>query len=98
MAEAVMVVCDECGKPEATSITIRADGRNYVKDLCSQHLGALLKDTRSPRRGRPRGATSSGGRTTASKPTASTRRRSSSTKRTASAKPVSKKKAATRRG
>lgn len=54
MAEAVMLVCDECGKPEATSITIRAGDRNYTKDLCGVHLRALLKDTRTPRRGRRR--------------------------------------------
>jgi hypothetical protein len=54
MAEAVMLVCDECGKPDATSITIRAGDRNYAKDLCGVHLRALLKDTRIPRRGRRR--------------------------------------------
>lgn len=96
MAEAVVVVCDECGKPEATSITIRAEGRNYVKDLCSQHLAALLKDTRSPRRGRPRGS-SSGGRATSPKPASRTRRRSTSAKRTGTAKRSTRKKAAARR-
>jgi hypothetical protein len=54
MAEAVVVVCDECGTPGATTITIRAGERNYVKDLCGRHLRALLADTRAPRRGRKR--------------------------------------------
>jgi hypothetical protein len=54
MAEAVVVVCDECGTPGATTITIRAGARNYVKDLCGRHLRALLADTRAPRRGRKR--------------------------------------------
>jgi hypothetical protein len=54
MAEAVMLVCDECGRPDATPVTIRAGSRNYVKDLCPPHLRALLKDTRTPRRGRRR--------------------------------------------
>lgn len=54
MAEAVVLVCDQCGRPGATSVTIRAGDRNYVKDLCNEHLQELLKDTRAPRRGRPR--------------------------------------------
>ena len=54
MAEAVVVVCDECGTPGASTITIRAGGRNYAKDLCDRHLRGLLADTRAPRRGRKR--------------------------------------------
>jgi hypothetical protein len=60
VAEAMVLICDECGRPEATSITIRAGGKSYVKDLCSQHLSVLLKDTRSPRRGRPKTTASAG--------------------------------------
>ena len=59
MAEAVVLVCDECGRPEATSITIRTGTGNYVKDLCRDHLSALLANTRAPRRGRPRTTSSS---------------------------------------
>jgi hypothetical protein len=58
VAEAVVLVCDECGKPEATTITIRSDGRNYVKDLCGTHLRSLLAHTRAPRRGRKRSVSS----------------------------------------
>lgn len=54
MAEAVVMVCDQCGKQGASSVTIRVGARSFVKDLCEEHLRALLKDTRAPRRGRPR--------------------------------------------
>jgi hypothetical protein len=97
VAEAVVVVCDECGKPDAMSITIRAGERNYVKDLCSVHLAALLKDTRAPRRGRPRASgSSSAGR---SKPPAPQRRRGRSTTKATGARKGSarKKTTATRR-
>ena len=54
MAEALMLVCDECGRPDATTVTIRTGTANYVKDLCEQHLRSLLANTRAPRRGRPK--------------------------------------------
>jgi hypothetical protein len=94
VAEAVVLVCDECGKPDVTSITIRAGARNFVKDLCSEHLGALLKDTRAPRRGRPRASASSGaGRS--KPPTAQRRRgRSASSKATGARKRSARKKTA----
>jgi hypothetical protein len=60
VAQAIVLICDQCGKPDASSITIRTGTRNFVKDLCSEHLRALLKDTRAPRRGRPKVAASSG--------------------------------------
>jgi hypothetical protein len=59
MAEAVVLVCDECGRPDATTITIRTGTANYAKDLCAQHLAALLANTRAPRRGRPKGRSTS---------------------------------------
>jgi hypothetical protein len=97
VAEAIMVVCDECGKPDATSITIRAGQRNYVKDLCRVHLAALLKDTRAPRRGRPRASGSSSARR--SKPSGAPRRGGrAATKATGARKRSARKKsAATRR-
>jgi hypothetical protein len=58
VAEAVMLVCDECGRPDASTITIRTPTGNYVKDLCDTHLKALLANTRAPRRGRPPAANS----------------------------------------
>jgi hypothetical protein len=54
VAEAVVLVCDQCGKPAETSVTIRVETRGFVKDLCEQHLRELLSNTRAPRRGRPR--------------------------------------------
>jgi hypothetical protein len=76
VAEAMVLVCDECGKPDATTITIRADGRNYVKDLCATHLRALLANTRAPRRGRKRAVTpiAASGRKAPAKRTASKKR------------------------
>lgn len=76
MAEAIVLICDQCGKPNASSITIRAGARNFVKDLCKEHLQALLKDTRAPRRGRPKVASSSRAATTK----ATTRKRRGSKK------------------
>jgi len=83
MAEAVMLVCDECGKPDATSITIRAGDRNYAKDLCGDHLRALLKETRTPRRGRRRKVPTQAPRGTARKRTASAAKQGQPKKRAA---------------
>lgn len=85
MAEAVMLVCDECGRPEATTISIRASGRNYAKDLCAVHLRALLRDTRAPRRGRRRRVATQPPKGTARKRTAAAKG-SQPTKRAASRK------------
>lgn len=54
MAEAMVLVCDECGSPGAETVTIRAEGKTLQKDYCSTHLQGLLKNARAPRRGRPR--------------------------------------------
>jgi hypothetical protein len=69
------LVCDECGRPDATSVTIRASDQNYVKDLCAEHLRALLKNTRAPRRGRPRTSTA---RTSSRRTAGGTRRKKAS--------------------
>lgn len=94
VAEAVVVVCDECGKPDATSVTIRVGERNYVKDLCGQHLATLLKDTRAPRRGRPRvsGPTRKG----RAKPPATQRRGGRAASRSSGAKKRSPRKKTTK--
>jgi hypothetical protein len=91
LAQALVLVCDECGKPDATSVTIRAGDKNYVKDLCTEHLRALLKHTRAPRRGRPIAAASP------SKSSRSPRTRSARTtrKRAAAGKRVTARKRAT---
>jgi hypothetical protein len=91
LAQAIVLICDQCGKPDASTITIRAGSRSFVKDLCSGHLQALLKDTRAPRRGRPKVGTASSG-SAAPKVTGRKRRgtkpaaRSRATKKTSSRK------------
>jgi hypothetical protein len=79
----MVLVCDECGRPDATSVTIRAGDKNYVKDLCDEHLRALLKDTRAPRRGRPRvaGAPSKSSRSAPTRKTRATRKTATPGKR-----------------
>jgi hypothetical protein len=57
VAEAVVIVCDVCGKAPANLVSIRANGTNRVKDLCAAHLRELLEGTRAPKRGRRPGAT-----------------------------------------
>jgi len=56
MAEAITLVCDVCGKPEATTVTLKVNGRNLQKDYCSKHLAELVQGARSPKRGRRRGS------------------------------------------
>lgn len=52
MAEAVMLICDVCGRPATGQATIRLNGRNWVKDLCAADSAALVKNARAPKRGR----------------------------------------------
>lgn len=54
MGEAVVLVCDVCGKPAVQTVTIKAGSVNRVKDLCRAHLDELLAGSRAPRRGRRR--------------------------------------------
>jgi hypothetical protein len=68
MAEAIMLVCDVCGKPEATTVTIRVNGRNLQKDFCSKHLAELVQGARAPKRGRRPGSTTKAKPTTTRKP------------------------------
>jgi hypothetical protein len=56
MAQAIMLVCDVCGKPEATTVTIRVNERNLQKDYCSKHLAELVQGARAPKRGRRPGS------------------------------------------
>jgi hypothetical protein len=82
MAQAMMLVCDVCGKPDATTVTIRVNDRNFQKDFCARHLAELTQGARTPKRGRRPGSVS---KTT-------TARRKTSAK-----KPSAKKKTAARR-
>jgi hypothetical protein len=87
MAEAVIVVCDDCGKPAEQTVAFKVGGRSFQKDLCGMHLAQLVKNARTPRRGRPRQG--------ASKPAKTRRRTGSSTAsgRTGGRKQVRKRKA-----
>jgi hypothetical protein len=56
MAEKTILVCDECGRPAAETVTIKLSRGNLVKDLCSTHIDALVAGARRPRPGRRKGA------------------------------------------
>jgi hypothetical protein len=60
LAEAVVVVCDSCGAPAVDTVSIRARGKAFQKDLCERHLKDLVANARPARRGRPRSKTSKG--------------------------------------
>jgi hypothetical protein len=54
MAQALVVVCDVCGRPAVDTVTLRVGSRGYQKDVCQAHLDEMVKGARAPRRGRPR--------------------------------------------
>jgi topoisomerase IA-like protein len=89
MAERTILVCDDCGRPATTSVTIRINGRNLVKDLCDQDARAVLAPTSLGERrgpGRPKGSTSkrsSAKRTTAKRTSKRSTAKRPSAKRTA---------------
>lgn len=68
MAQAITLVCDVCGRPEAKTVTIRVNSRNLQKDFCSRHLAELIQGARTPKRGRRPGSSSKS--SSASKPAA----------------------------
>jgi hypothetical protein len=86
MAQAIMLVCDVCGKPEATTVTIRVGERNLQKDFCPKHLAELVQGARTPKRGRrpgsvtkkPAAARKSVGRKPASRKKSGARKRAAS--------------------
>lgn len=55
MAEKTILVCDTCGKPAAETVTIKVSRGNFVKDLCTNHVGELIAKARRPRPGRRKG-------------------------------------------
>ena len=87
MAERTILVCDDCGRPATTSVTIRINGRNLVKDLCDQDARALVRNARTPKRGRKAATvlapTSLGERRGPGRPKGSTSKRSSAKRSTA---------------
>jgi len=50
--EAVVLVCDLCGKPAVETVRFRVRERNLEKDYCAAHLAELEAGARRPRRGR----------------------------------------------
>ncbi len=92
MAEAVTLVCDVCGRPDAQSVTFRVNGRNLVKDFCSRHISELVKGARAPRRGRKPGSSTK--KAPARKATA---RKATARKATTPKKPIRKKSVARKR-
>lgn len=85
MAQAIMLVCDVCGKPEATTVTLKVNDRNLQKDYCSKHLSELVQGARAPKRGRRPGSTTKPKATPARKPVA---RKPASRKKTGARKRV----------
>jgi hypothetical protein len=91
MAEAIVLVCDVCGKPEATTVTLRVNDKNLQKDFCSKHLAELVQGARAPKRGRRPGSVMKAKAAAARKPAArkrvtrkpATRKRSGARKRSA---------------
>lgn len=83
MAQALVVVCDVCGKPAVETVSLKVSARGYQKDVCQTHLDEMIKGARAPRRGRPRtkASTVAAGRTAAKRKTAA-RRKTSAAKRT----------------
>jgi len=74
VAEALILVCDECGVPATETVTIRVGRKSLQKDLCEQHLLSLLEHARPTRRGRPR-KTASGHAASANRPSSRVGRR-----------------------
>ena len=56
MAEAITLVCDVCGRPDAQPVTFHVNGKNLVKDFCPRHIAELVQGARAPRRGRKPGS------------------------------------------
>ena len=88
MAEAVVLICDRCGRQPAETVTLLVGGqsRKRLIDLCAAHRDELLELSRAPRRG--------------PKTNRSTKRPSAnrSTRRRATAKTTSPKRSAARKG
>lgn len=76
MAQALVVVCDICGKPAVETISLKVAARGYQKDVCQSHLDETIKGARAPRRGRPRTKPAVASRGAAKRKTATKRKTS----------------------
>jgi len=94
MAQAIMLVCDVCGKPEATTVTIRVNERNLQKDFCAKHLAELVQGARAPKRGRRPGSVNAPARKGAARKRAV--RKPTARKTAARVKPRGRKRATTK--
>jgi len=86
MAQALVVVCDVCGRPAVETVSLKVSARGYQKDVCQAHLDEMIKGARAPRRGRPRTKASSASAGAAKRSTA----KRSSAKRTSKRKTAAK--------
>lgn len=96
MAQALVVVCDVCGRPAVETVSLKVAARGYQKDVCQAHLDEMIKGARAPRRGRPRSKASGSVRSAASAAKAPTAKRSGAkrtAKRRSPAKRTARKKA-----
>jgi hypothetical protein len=59
VSEKTILVCDDCGRPAAETVTIKLERGNFVKDLCSMHINEIIARARRPRPGRRRGVVAS---------------------------------------
>jgi hypothetical protein len=82
MAERTVLVCDVCGEVAESTVQIRVNDRTLLKDLCSKHVAELVRGTRKPKRGRPRGASARA--TSPTRKRATSRKKASGTTRSAS--------------
>lgn len=83
MAQALVVVCDVCGRPAVETVSLKVSSQGYQKDVCQAHLDEMIKGARSPRRGRPRTKPVVAGRTSSPKRTTSAKRKTSAKRSTA---------------
>jgi hypothetical protein len=76
MAERIIVICDVCGEPASTQVTLKAPGHpNAAKDVCGRHEAELFKNTHTPKRGRKRATVSDGARKSTRRKSTARRRR-----------------------
>ena len=91
MAQAMVVVCDVCGRPAVETVSLKVAARGYQNDVCQAHLDEMIKGARAPRRGRPRTKPAAAGNRSAPKRTSS--KRTGSAKRKSASKRTARKKA-----
>ena len=97
MAQALVVVCDVCGKPAVETVSLKVSARGYQKDVCQAHLDEMIKGARAPRRGRPRTKANSASAGAAKRSTAKRSTAKRSTAKRSTAKRTAKRKTSAKR-